>query len=66
MLQADHKFLERNYILYQAVAKPELSEFEIQRLHRHGIRGQRYFSKLPAWLLKWASLILEYIEYEQN
>ena len=60
-----HTFVDRNYIIYKAIKNPTLTEYDEERLCRNGLRDS-CLSKAPTWLKKWASLICEYLEFEER
>ena len=66
-----HTFVDRNLILYQAVEACSSEDGEgitakdIERLDKHGLKSS-VLDGIPPWLKKWAALICEFIEYEQN
>lgn len=60
-----HTFLDRNYLIYKSVLDDELSLDEEARLHRNGLRDS-CLDVAPVWLQKWASLICEYLEFEEH
>eukprot|EP00210_Caulerpa_lentillifera_P005634 g5387.t1 len=66
-----HNFLNRTALLLRACHEP-LTEGDRRRLSAHGIKSYvltftTEASKLvPDWLMKWTSLILEFIEQEHN
>lgn len=63
-----HSFVDRNLILYKAIELATNGEGIVaedeSRLAKHGLRSS-VFQDIPAWLKKWASLICEFIEFEQ-
>ena len=59
-----HTFIDRNYILYKAITSPELTQEDNQRLYKNGLRSS-CLDVAPLWLQKWASLICEYLEFEE-
>lgn len=60
-MQKRHNVLDRNAILVRACSQ-SLEEQEQARLTKHGIGSSVLGSDPPTWLIKWAALILEYIE----
>ena len=58
-----HAFLHRNAILYAASTSP-LTQAEQAALYDAGVR-ECALEGCPEWLMKWAALTLEYIEFEQ-
>lgn len=63
-MKNNHTFIDRNYLLYKAVTNPSLTEEDIFRLHSNGLRSSS-LNVAPSWLQKWASLICEYLEFEE-
>ena len=66
VMSTRHTFVDRNALLMRAGAEAVTSEDE-RRLHKHGLRTHALRPKgaaLPSWLVKWAALVLEYIELE--
>lgn len=65
-----HTFIDRNLILYNAIVACEpgkegvMSE-DLARLDKFGFR-KSVLLDIPPWLVKWASLICEFIEFEQD
>lgn len=60
-----HTFVDRNYILYKAIKNPVVTEADIDRLSRNGLKDS-CLNKAPDWLKKWASLICDYLEFEER
>lgn len=65
-----HNFVDRNAILCKAIRVCEpgnrgVSQEDENRLRSFGL-GACLFKDVPVWLKKWASLICEYIEFEQS
>ena len=63
-----HTFVDRNYILFDAISSTMDSEDELTKqdhavLDKCGLRNS-VLKDLPKWLIKWAALICEYIEFE--
>ena len=63
-----HTFLDRNLILYNAVVACEdsgegVTSVDEARLTKNGIRDS-VLSGIPPWLVKWAALTCEFIEFE--
>ena len=63
-MKNDHTFLDRNYIIFKAINQREMSTIDEERLSRNGLRGS-CLSVAPEWLKIWASLVCEYLEYEE-
>jgi len=67
ILNRRHGFLERNALLARAVTEP-LLDSDCERLTRNGVKGNALKSSsgatAPSWLLKWAALVMEYVELE--
>jgi hypothetical protein len=63
-MKNNHTFIDRNYLLFKAIKSSALSEEDINRLHRNGLRSSA-LDMAPDWLQKWASLICEYLEFEE-
>ena len=59
-----HTFIDRNYLIFKAIKDPELKQTDKQRLHRNALR-ESCLEDAPNWLKKWASLICEYLEFEE-
>ena len=63
-----HSFVDRNLILFQAIESIDngegITEEDVVRLNKHGLKSS-VFDGIPDWLKKWASLICEFIEFEQ-
>jgi hypothetical protein len=64
-MKNDHTFLDRNYLIYKAVTQPALSDIDHARLKRNGL-GDSCLKVAPEWLKIWASLVCEYLEYEEH
>ena len=60
-----HTFVDRNYILYKAIKNPVITELDKERLERNGLKNS-CLKKAPDWLKKWASLICDYLEFEER
>ena len=62
-----HTFVDRNFVLFKAISDTmhgsELSKEDYNVLDSCGLR-KSVTKDLPVWLVKWASLICEYIEFE--
>ena len=63
-MKNDHTFLDRNFIIFKAVTQGKLSQIDNERLKRNGL-GQSCLLDTPEWLKIWASLVCEYLEYEE-
>ena len=59
-----HTFIDRNFIIYKSLLQPELNEEDKERLNRNGLK-KSVLDNAPQWLRKWASLICEYLEFEE-
>lgn len=64
-MKNNHTFLDRNYIIYKAVCQEKLTDEDFARLHRNGLR-QSALKEAPEWLKIWASLVCEYLEFEEE
>jgi hypothetical protein len=64
IMRDHHTFVDRNFILFKAISQPTLSLLDQERLARNGLKNS-CLGKAPAWLKKWASLVLEYLEFEE-
>lgn len=60
-MQQRHTFLDRNALLVRACSEP-LEQADHERLAKYGIGSSLLGPDPPAWLQKWAALILSYIE----
>ena len=60
-----HTFVDRNYILYKAVTNPQITIEDEKRLNEFGLKYS-VMREVPDWLKKWASLICEYILFEED
>ena len=65
ILKKYHTFVDRNYILWKAIKDPEITEEDEKRLREFGLKTCP-MRDVPEWLKKWASLICEYIEFEER
>ena len=68
LMKEYHTFLDRNLILYNSVLACEpggegITAVDEVRLKKHGIRSS-VLEGIPSWLIKWASLICEFIDFE--
>lgn len=59
-----HTFIDRNYLIYKSVLDNKLSAEDEARLQRNGLK-ESCLIDAPVWLQKWASLICEYLEFEE-
>lgn len=59
-----HTFIDRNYLIYKSVKNGALDEEDTERLDRNGLKDSCLVDA-PIWLQKWASLICEYLEFEE-
>ena len=67
-----HNFLDRNAALVRACSEP-VSPEDRARLATHGVKsaaltmpGSNPPEECPDWLVKWAALVLEYVELEKE
>ena len=67
-----HNFLDRNAALVRACSEPVSPEDRV-RLATHGVKsaaltmpGSNPPEECPDWLVKWAALVLEYVELEKE
>ena len=67
-----HNFLDRNAALVRACSNPVSPEDRV-RLATHGVKsaaltmpGSNPPEECPDWLVKWAALVLEYVELEKE
>ena len=60
-----HTFIDRNFLIFKAVTQSQLTEEDINRLKQNGL-GKSVFNVSPLWLQKWASLVCEYLEFEES
>lgn len=60
-----HTFVDRNYILYKAVTNSQITMEDEKRLNEFGLKYS-VMRNVPNWLKKWASLICEYILFEED
>ena len=65
IMKSYHNFVDRNFLIYKSIMDPVISEDDKQRLDRNGLKSS-CLSPAPLWLQKWASLICEYLEFEEN
>ncbi|GIL69137.1 hypothetical protein Vretifemale_124 [Volvox reticuliferus] len=71
VMEQRHNFLHRQTILLRASTEPLLEEDSL-RLKKHSIGstslgdGGPGNNKAPDWLVKWAALVLEYVELERK
>jgi len=59
-----HTFIDRNYLIFKAIKDPVLTKEDDHRLYRNSLRSS-CLEVAPMWLQKWASLICEYLEFEE-
>lgn len=64
VMQKQHDILDRNATLWRACTQA-LSEADADRLQKHGIGSSALGLNPPAWMVKWAALILSFIEVRQ-
>jgi hypothetical protein len=64
-MKNNHTFIDRNYIIFKSVTNPDLTDHDKARLKRNGL-DKSALSVAPSWLAKWASLICEYLEFEEE
>ena len=64
-MKNDHTFLDRNFLIFKAVTQGQLSNIDDERLKRNGL-GLSCLDVAPTWLKIWASLVCEYLEYEES
>lgn len=60
-----HTFVDRNYILFKAISKPNITQEDEARLQLCSLKGS-VMKDVPNWLKKWASLICEYCLFEEQ
>mmetsp|Transcript_22475 Transcript_22475/g.39821 ORF Transcript_22475/g.39821 Transcript_22475/m.39821 type:complete len:1562 (+) Transcript_22475:97-4782(+) len=65
VINESHNFLDRSALVYKACRDPTLYESDTKRLAKHGFKDA-VLKDLPMWLRKWASLVLEYAEFEHK
>lgn len=63
VINAEHTLIERTALIVNACTSTELSEDNLARLDRNGLRNSA-LQGLPEWLKKWTALVLEFVEYE--
>jgi len=59
-----HTFIDRNYLIFKAIKHPNLTKEDRDRLNRNALKDS-CLNGAPNWLQKWASLICEYLEFEE-
>lgn len=64
-MKNNHTFLDRNYIIYKAICQKKLTDEDNNRLWRNGLRNSA-LKEAPEWLKIWASLVCEYLEFEEE
>ena len=60
-----HTFVDRNFILFKSIVQGDLTNEDIERLNRNGLKSS-VLDGAPTWLKVWASLICEYLEFEES
>ncbi|CDW80460.1 set domain protein [Stylonychia lemnae] len=60
-----HTFVDRNYLIYKACTDSALTPEDEKRLQEFGLK-ESVLRDVPDWLKKWASLICEYILFEEE
>jgi hypothetical protein len=60
-----HTFIDRNYLIWKAAKYPDITEEDLKRLNSFGLK-KSVLNGVPNWLVKWASLICEYVEFEEE
>lgn len=60
-----HTFVDRNYIIYKACTNPIITLEDENRLIEFNLKSS-VMKDVPDWLKKWASLICEYILFEEE
>lgn len=61
-----HTFIDRNFLIWKAVNSIDGSEEEDRfKLSEFGIK-ESILRGVPQWLRKWAVLICEYIQFEEQ
>lgn len=60
-MQRRHNFLDRNALLVDA-CRQAVDSADLERLKSHGIGSSILGNDPPEWVIKWASLVLNYIE----
>ena len=63
-MKSYHTFIDRNYLIYKSVRDATLTDEDVERLNRNGLK-ESCLDDAPEWLQKWASLICEYLEFEE-
>jgi hypothetical protein len=64
-MKSDHTFLDRNFIIFKAIKQQTLTDIDRVRLDRNGLKKSS-LNVAPEWLKVWASLVCEYLEYEEE
>jgi hypothetical protein len=60
-----HTFVDRNVIIYNACTDPNITLEDEVRLKEFSLKDS-VMKDVPSWLKKWASLICEYILFEED
>jgi len=60
-----HTFVDRNYLIYKACTDSVITAEDEKRLNEFGLKDS-VLNEVPDWLKKWASLICEYILFEEE
>lgn len=60
-----HTFVDRNYLIYKACTNSYITLEDENRLKEFGLK-ESVMTDVPDWLKKWASLICEYILFEEG
>ena len=60
-----HTFVDRNYLIYKACMNQFITPEDEKRLIEFGLK-ESVMRDVPDWLKKWASLICEYILFEEE
>lgn len=64
-IKEQHTFVDRNYLLWKATKYPNITDEDIQRLNNNSIKNS-VMDGVPNWLMKWACLLCEYIQFEEQ
>lgn len=65
IMKNNHTFIDRNFLIFKAVSQPNLTQEDILRLKTNGL-NKSVLNVAPIWLQKWASLVCEYLEFEED
>lgn len=65
LMKQYHTFVDRNYILFKAVSRSNITEEDEKRLEMCSLKAS-VMKDVPNWLKKWASLICEYCLFEEQ